>query len=197
MKFVQIAALAAVLGTVGFVAASCGGGSSSGVAQLGEGTNAAATTPTSTTSQDPQDAILAFTRCLRKEGIDLPDPSFGQGGGAQIRVPRNANSPKFQKAQAKCRPLLAAIQQRFDPEQRQKFQDAALAYAKCMRGRGFDVPDPDFSQGAGGGLFRIGGGNLDPSDPKVQTAMQACQKVFTDAGLPGGGPGGGPGRPQP
>ena len=43
-------------------------------------------------------------RCMREHGIDIPDPTFGENGGAQIRIRRGSgiepgpDDPKFQKA---------------------------------------------------------------------------------------------------
>ncbi len=200
--------LAAAGAALAVIAAGCGGSkSSSGVASLGPGTVAASTQPANTTltRQDFQTAVLAYAKCLRSEGFDVPDPNFSQGGGGGgglfLGSGINRNDPKFQKAQEKCRPILAAVRPQFNPADRQKFQDAALKFAQCMRKNGVDVPDPDFSGSGGpgggpgrGGLF--GGGNIDPSDPKVQAAMQTCRSVFTDAGLGGpGGRGGGFGPP--
>lgn len=63
-------------------------------------------------------------------------------------------------------------------------QDAAshgnsgpLAYSQCMRAHGIkDFPDPN----ANGGLTANGapGGDLDPSNPKYQTANTACQSLM-------------------
>ena len=76
--------LAAAGAALALVAAGCGGKKSSGVASLGPGTVAAATQPTSTTvtRQDFQTAILAYTKCLRGEGVKIADPTFNGGGPA-------------------------------------------------------------------------------------------------------------------
>lgn len=57
-----------------------------------------------------RDAFLKFARCMRANGVNVPDPKFGGGAGFVMRMgPRGINpeSPKFRKAEAKCRPLLA------------------------------------------------------------------------------------------
>ncbi len=196
------------------LAAGCGGSkSSSGVANLGTGTVAASTTPTTTTAvtrQDFQTAVLAYTKCLRSQGIQIADPNFSQGGGGGGGAgggglfggsAANRNDPKFRKAQAKCRPILAAVRPQFSPANRQAFQDAALKFAQCMRKNGVNVPDPNFSGGGGGpgagggGLF--GGANIDRSDPKVQAAIQTCRSAFTGLGGRGGGGFGPPGGGAP
>ena len=183
--------------------AACGGSDSSQVANLGDTTTTSEEGSDDQAPEDAEEAILAYTECMRGEGIDLPDPDFsgepGEGGflgGSGI----DPNDPDFQDAQEKCQSNLEGIQGQFDPEDLQAFQDAALEFAQCLRDHGFDVPDPDFSQGGpgqggvpgggGGGIF--GDSGIDPEDPEVQAALEDCQEAFGD--LPGpGGPGGPPG----
>ena len=48
-----------------------------------------------------QEAALAHARCMREHGIDIPDPTFGENGGAQIRIGGRGtgldpDDPKFQ-----------------------------------------------------------------------------------------------------
>jgi hypothetical protein len=156
---------------------------------------------TTTTSDDPQEALLAYTKCMRDEGIDLPDPEFSDGGRrARVLIgPRDfdPDDPDFQAAQEKCEPMLEGLRQNFDEEDRQAMQEAALEFAKCMREHGIDMPDPDFSGDAPGrrgssGAFRFGGDGLDPDDPEFQEAREACDEAFADLpGRFGRGPGGG------
>jgi hypothetical protein len=49
-------------------------------------------------------------------------------------------------------------------------QDAGLEYARCMREKGLDVPDPGGAAPEQGNPF----GNLDLDDQRVQKAMDAC-----------------------
>jgi hypothetical protein len=53
-----------------------------------------------------QEAALANAKCMREHGIDMPDPTFGANGEAQIRIGPgsgiNPDSPKFQEAQKAC-----------------------------------------------------------------------------------------------
>ncbi|MFB9723860.1 hypothetical protein [Planobispora longispora] len=59
---------------------------------------------------DPRarDALLAFARCMRENGIDMADPDFsGGGGGVKIGGPElNPDSPEFKKAHKACEKLL-------------------------------------------------------------------------------------------
>jgi len=53
-----------------------------------------------------QEAALAHARCMREHGIDFPDPTFDENGGAQVRIRRGSGidpeSAKFQTAQKAC-----------------------------------------------------------------------------------------------
>jgi hypothetical protein len=63
------------------------------------------------------------------------------------------------------------------------FKQAALAFARCMRQHGINVPDPNPN---GGGIVVKGGpGTLNPDDPKFKAAQQACQKLLPNAGKGG------------
>ena len=72
-------------------------------------------------------------------------------------------------------------------------QDAALAFAKCMREHGIDMPDPN---GDGGIVFKVdnsgsntvGKGIGSPDDPKFQAAQTACKEFLPGKpSLSGGG----------
>lgn len=143
---------------------------------------ASETNGTETTApEDPQEAILAFTDCLRDHGFDVPDPQFGGPGGRREAFEDagiDPEDPEFRAAQEECRPLLAAIQQRFDGEDRQASEDAALEFARCMRERGFDVPDPQFDSGPPvAGIF---GGDAERDDPEFQEAREVCSQAFEE-----------------
>jgi hypothetical protein len=53
-----------------------------------------------------QEAALAHARCMREHGIDMPDPTFGEGGRAQIRIGPGSGvdpeSDKFREAEEAC-----------------------------------------------------------------------------------------------
>jgi hypothetical protein len=62
----------------------------------------------------------------------------------------------------------------------QEFQDAALAYAQCMRDHGIDVPDPTFTDDGGGMTQRIPEGE-DPESDEFQAAEEECRSAMEDA----------------
>jgi hypothetical protein len=66
-------------------------------------------------SQEFQDAALKFAQCMRKNGVNMPDPNFSSGGsggvgpGGGFFRSINRNDPNVQKAIQVCRPIMAAV----------------------------------------------------------------------------------------
>jgi len=173
------------------VLAACSGGASpSGVASL-QSPGAGETDPSASPSAslDPETARLEFARCMRENGIDLPDPG---SGGASGPITIGGNGPdveKMQDAMDACQEFLGdamGAPAEIDPE----MQDKMLEFARCMRENGVDFADPEFS--GGGGRIQIGGpGGIDPSSDEFQAAQEACQSILGDLGPRfDGGPGG-------
>jgi hypothetical protein len=194
---IPILLLLAVAAALAVVAAGCGGGSSDAagadVADIDDQSGGGEEQETTTTEapEDPEEALLAFTKCLREHGIEVPDPEFDEGGRGRMRMRLgesgiDPNDPEFRAAQEECRPLLASIRGQFSDEDRRRMQDAALEFARCMRGKGFDVPDPDFSgEGPGGrGGVRQLFGDVDTDDPKFRAAQEECSEAFEGLGGP-------------
>jgi len=195
-SFVLVSAVA----VAGFalVAAGCGGGGGSpGVANLG--TNAAGTTPATTTESSPaapgklgtpggangQFQIgmnvgtkdgPKFSACMRKHGItNFPDPSSQGVISIHSGMGIDPGSPTFQSARSACAKLLPNGGQP-TPAQIAQQQQKLLAFATCMRAHGLkDFPDP-----SGGGL-RLSvhpGSDLSPTNPTFKKAQQACGKYL-------------------
>jgi hypothetical protein len=62
-------------------------------------------------------------------------------------------------------------------------KQAALNFARCMRQRGIDMPDPKVSGNGELGLgITAGPGAMRPDDPKFKAAQQACQKYLPNGG---------------
>ncbi len=56
-----------------------------------------------------RDAVLKYARCMRENGVDVPDPTFDANGGFLIGEMRDAvdpNDPDFRKADEVCRPIM-------------------------------------------------------------------------------------------
>jgi hypothetical protein len=160
--------------------AACGGGNSDGVASVGA--KATATT-SSGGSSDPQQAALAYARCMRQHGINMPDPQVTADGIVQ---PPAQKSPKLPAAEQACRQYLPNGGQptSLTAQERQR----ALALARCMRQHGINnMPDPQFT---GNRLVQDPPPGMEPDDPKFKAAEQACVQ-FLPSGKPRPQSGGG------
>lgn len=184
-----------ILLAFGLLAAACGGADSdAGVASLEDQTpseNVDAVVPDSISQED---AVMAFTVCLRDEGLDVEDPTVDDQGN--LRPPRlrdieDVDRDAADAAFESCSMHLEDVTFGLDSEDRTEREDELLAFAACARENGYDMPDPDFStprapgQG-GGGPF----GGIDREDPAFQTALAACSDLFGgDRPIPGTGGG--------
>jgi hypothetical protein len=175
----RLVALVGVLALMLAVAAcgGGGGGKANGVASL-----TGANKPTTTTAagppskQDAQQAALAFARCMRQHGINMPDPKVsgnkitqelpgGRGGG------KGPDDPTFKAAQQACNKYLPNGGQPIKPDPQE--QQQMLAFARCMRQHGIDLPDPNPN---GDGIVIGPKTGVNPDDPKFKAAEQACQQ---------------------
>jgi hypothetical protein len=163
------AALLAILTLATLTAVACGGdddGSGGGGGGISEA--------------DVQDAGLSYARCMRERGIDMPDPQPGVAGLRGLAVDEDRrNEPGFREAESECRKHLEDLVSEVDEDQRREFEQARLELARCMRDKGFDVPDP-----RQGGDLRAGRqfGDLDLDDPRVLEAIDACRAGLRSLG---------------
>jgi hypothetical protein len=204
----SVAGIAATL-IVMFTSSACSGGPHSKVASLGN-TNGSSSSSQGTdgSKQSFRDAMLDFSKCMRQHGVDMPDPTFTDGaggdtGGAVMMggpgKDMDPNSATFKSAQTACQPIMDAAQKNFtppSPEEQAKMRDQAVKFAQCMRGKGFDVPDPTFDDsggmkiesrqapsGSSGGPSSDGPAAGGP-DPAFQHGVEECSK---ETGAPGMG----------
>ena len=163
------------------LSAACGGGSSGAkVAQTGT-----TTTNTGSSPSSKRDALVAFSACMRKNGVpNFPDPkvsgrgmslSFGSENGI------DPNAPQFKTAQRTCQKLLPNGGKTTPGEQAKQLQQA-LDLANCMREHGVPkYPDPKATADGGIDMGELGPG-VDPNTPQFKAAQKACQTF-----VPGGG----------
>jgi hypothetical protein len=182
--------------------AACGGsgsGSNDGVASIKAASDTKADSGSDTkdnSDKNPEDAMLDFARCMREHGVDMPDPdtsgggpgvvTFHADGPASAGTKLDADTSKFQEAHEACKDLMGDVGPiNMSPEQQQEMQDQALAFSRCMREHGVNMPDPTFD--GGGVMMKIDGdGGFDPSDPKFEEAQKACGSAFGPAGAKAG-----------
>jgi hypothetical protein len=134
------------------------------------------------------EAQIAFARCMREGGIEIPDP--GSGGGPQrLRLSRDIAPEKLRSTMEECRETTGGGPPERTEEQQAEMRDAMLEFARCMRAEGVDVPDPT-GEGPGGGLRMQ---RRDVDSPAFRKAAEKCQDELP---FGPGGPGGGAERGQ-
>jgi hypothetical protein len=150
-----------VLGLTG-----CGGrDGDDGVATAG-GTATAGSSPTA--EKDGYEAMLDHVKCMREQGVDMPDPER-DGEAINMRVPEGTSKEKVEAATEKCRQYLpnGGVPEKADPEQLERARQAS----QCIREHGFpNFPDPDEN----GGIRIDGDEGFDPTDPELKKAEKAC-----------------------
>lgn len=106
----------------------------------------------------PEEAALAFSQCMRDEGIDFPDLGVDAEGNISIREGFEAidvRDESVRDAREACQDELAAggfgggggRQAAFESPE---VQDGLIAFSDCVRNEGFDVGDLTLGQGQGG-----------------------------------------------
>lgn len=167
----MIAPVTAVL----LIATACGGGGEKG-----------------DPGAEKEEAPVAFAKCMREQGIDAPDPPPGERGFGFVQPEEGGDEAAFDAARKECQEQVEA-DYAFLSEDEAILFDNLVKFARCMRGRNIDFPDPDQSidRGAGEYIKRV----ADPGDPQFETADDECRvEVFGGADQgPGGerGTGGG------
>ncbi|MEA2496114.1 MAG: hypothetical protein QOJ29_4025, partial [Thermoleophilaceae bacterium] len=133
------------------------------------------------------EGAVKFSRCMRQHGVDMPDPvRVGQGGirvagPAARRLKMGQVDPKMKTAEKACSKYMefGGGGPAMDPAQQARMQDAFFAYARCMRSKGIDMPDPKVSShgvqmSVKGGPGRPGPGKGGPGSPVFNAADGAC-----------------------
>jgi hypothetical protein len=129
---------------------------------------------------------LKFAKCMRDEGVDMPDPQRQAGGGIVQKMGGEGaplNQAKVEAAQKKCEHFMDAGggSRDVDPKEEAEHRDQLLAYAKCMRQHGVPMKDPKFSgnkvQLSIGGGPGDGGPRINPESATFKAAEKACRPL--------------------
>jgi hypothetical protein len=162
----------------GLTLAACGGGEGTA-----GGSSAAAGAADRTKLEQ---AALEHAACMRRRGIDVPDPKAGNGG-IILSGPRTGTDHRAQERAVKqCGRYLRNVPPpKLSDEQKTAMRDGALRHARCMRAQGIEFPDPKFD-GKAGITVNLGEG-FDPADPRMRQAEQKCRRLLPRP--PGGAPG--------
>jgi hypothetical protein len=141
-------------------------------------------------------AMLKFAQCMRDHGVDMPDPTFDQGGGKVVQRVKGGGEDTMRAAQQACQKYQDQVKPPpVSEEQEKKMKTAALKNAQCMRDHGVtNFPDPQFGEG-GRMTMKLGkDAGIDPQSPTFQAAMKACQKESPGGMMFGAGPSSGGGK---
>ncbi len=187
---------AAALLSVTLALAGCGGSSRPIVARIstGKGVTSASSEGSGSAPEsaaNPQQALIAFAKCMRSNGLpNFPDPNGSGGFAFQASAEMNPSSPAFKAAQAKCRKLMPGggppgpgSTTNPSPQTLARF----LSIARCMRQHGvYDFPDPrtsvpsnPFGSGAGvisniEGVILIFPSTINEQSPAFTRAAAVC-----------------------
>ncbi len=169
--------LTAVGAVVAFsvLAAGCGGGGGGGGGSA-QVANLASSTTTTTTNPTAQTGLLAFSQCMRSNGMpDFPDPQRFAGGNVKLTLHQlGSSSPHFQAAVSACNHLLPTNggSQETAQQQRTKLEDG-LSFARCMRSHGVSrFPDPTAEGDLTVEMVQAQG--IDVRSPAILQAVQTC-----------------------
>ena len=138
---------------------------------------------------DTEAAILAFTQCLRDQGIEIDDPTVDADGNLQlppIGLTSESDGTDPEEAMAALADIMASCEEHLEGitptlsgHDTTEFEDAVLEYAQCMRSHGIDMPDPDFSPD--GGIIDLGSGDGEA----FEAADAECRPLLTRLGIGG------------
>jgi hypothetical protein len=133
---------------------------------------------------DYVDAMRAYARCLRAEGLAVGDPDET----GVIDIPnQNKTDPKRLAAQATCEPLRAPIPASVEQLRRPKQSEAQIEttrrYARCMQQNGA----PDFPDPGPDGYVPRSEEEWDQAAPGAFRAGRTCAPIIGDP--PADGPG--------
>ncbi len=151
-----------LLAALPLLAAGCGDDADSASAAIAslESADDTAAVDDAPVDLSAEDAALAFSECLRAEGIDVPDIGVDADGnldlGASFQdLGVELGGEEFRSAQETCSPLLEGIAfggrgDRAGLGDNPELEDAFLDYSACIRAEGFDVGDLSLGQPGGG-----------------------------------------------
>ncbi|MFJ2744877.1 hypothetical protein ACIO3O_35055 [Streptomyces sp. NPDC087440] len=147
-------ALALAVAALALVATACSQPETAAQGDNGTGEGAAA------------DAAVKFRSCMKKHGIEVPESKPGE----TVQLGEGQDPEKLQAAMTACN---KGDSQAFS-KGKSAGLDAMVKYARCMRGEGFDIPDPKQEGEALGTPEMVG-------QPGFDKAHGKCNKILTDA----------------
>lgn len=177
--------------------AACGGAAADGDDEVASLSDTSTTAPVEE-ALDSEAAAIAFTECMRENGVEMEDPTVDADGNVVPGLPTDLPDPEdgdeavrvdgalgeeMRGAFEECGDLLDGTAFGFTSGDVTELQDELLDLAQCLRDQGLDVADPDLSAGpnddAGPGTGPFG---IDFEDPEVQAALEVCEEFMPNFG---------------
>ncbi|KOX20680.1 MULTISPECIES: hypothetical protein [unclassified Streptomyces] len=118
------------------------------------------------------DQALEHRKCLREQGLDVPEPEPGEEGVGLTIGGDGMSKEKMEKAFKACRDKGGAG---MGKELTQADKDKMIKYAQCMRKNGVDMPDPKFE--GGGAVSAARPATQGAEKEKFDEANKACESV--------------------
>jgi hypothetical protein len=142
-------------------------------------------------------AFLAFTACMRHDGVHMGDP-YHRAGNSGLTLDLPERTPATVRAYASCNHLIASVeamkaagmrarQNTMSYQERRAQHLGLLHYAECMRGHGIPMLDPDANDNLSLGNVP-GTADVGRYTPLFHRADQACRSRLP-AGVPDNGTG--------
>lgn len=149
------------------------------------------------------EGAVKYAQCMRGHGVQMSDPERGTNGGILMKAggerkgpgsaPRKTStadpdSPVFKAADRACGKYRVEPDDAHKPSPQEQAErnDALIGYARCMRGKGINFPDPRIE---GDRVSQRLGPDANPNAPKFKAADRACHAIIAKV-MPDGGPGG-------
>ncbi|MFD5690021.1 hypothetical protein [Streptomyces rubiginosohelvolus] len=150
-------ALAAALALTATACSGDGGGTKDGGSASGS-------------KKTKEDQALEHRKCLREQGLDIPEPKPGENGMGVTIDGGSMGKEKMEKAFKACEDKAVGGGPK---ELTQAEKDKLVAYARCMRQNGFDMPDPKFD----GGAMQAAPALKQKDMKKFEKANKACESA--------------------
>ena len=175
IKLIQLTLVAAI----GLVLAACGSDSEDVPSLNTEDTRVVE--PTAAVEEEPLDdeaKVMAFTDCMREQGLDLLDPMVDAEGNVQLPQPApgaNITREQYGKAYAVCDEHVEGLTFGRERPDVTELVDQYVVIATCLRDKGYDVDDPT-AETIGQWLadFRT---TFAWDDPKAIAAYEECSSA--------------------
>ncbi|MGK3088332.1 hypothetical protein ACG93S_00490 [Streptomyces sp. WAC01490] len=158
----SLAAACLLATTVVLSATACSGG--------GGTKDGGSASTTKNTKKTKEDQALEHRKCLREQGLDIPEPKPGENGMGVTIDGGSKGKKEMEKAFKACQDKAVGGGPK---ELTQAEKDKMVAFARCMRKNGFDMPDPKFE----GGMAQAMPAMKPQEMKKFEKANKACESV--------------------